>query len=373
MYSLPYKFCLSICIVVITFSQMNYVFFIESTKEKSEKKHLIQLNLSFKGFCYSPFRDLGPIGGELASESLVREDLTILKQLNVANIRTYGVGLNQIIIPKIANEYGITCATGVWIGTNNTENIKEIEKGLSVANVSSMLIIGNEVLFKGDLAETELIEYINHAKNQTSIPVTTAEPWYTWLDHPDLAKISDMLLIHIHPFWESSVFIDEPSGPEILANYTISIFNQVQETFPNKEVIITETGWPSDGRLDCSEETQKQYYKALIPLLLDNCIKYYTFEAFDEIWKHELWQGDQNSDVGPHWGVFKSDRTKKLAIDIFSEWYGGDSSIFCKTTTNTTSQTHQDETTDIYRNYGFEIYWGLSVVLLINIKKRIKE
>jgi exo-beta-1,3-glucanase (GH17 family) len=370
------------------FSQLFFIIVTESTKEDDEKRHIWKFNLrldkliDFKGFCYSPFRGLGPIGGELASESLVREDLNILKHLNVTNIRTYGVGLNQIIIPKIAHEFGISCTTGVWIGTDDTANINEIDEGLSVANISKMLIIGNEVLFKGDLVEAKLIDYIKYAKNQTSIPVTTAEPWYTWLEHPNLANVSDVLLIHIHPFWESLVFIDEPLAPKFLANYTISIFNQVRKAFPDKEIIIAETGWPSAGRRDCNEETQRKHYEALIPLLYENNIKCYAFEAFDEIWKKELWKGNQSFDVGPHWGVFNHDRTGKLSIKVFAEWFGGE----YKTTTvitNPTSQVHQDDIntsntqlnsttiSNIYRSNGLEIFWAISVLLLLlKIKKR---
>ncbi|UCG01823.1 MAG: hypothetical protein JSW11_19730 [Candidatus Heimdallarchaeota archaeon] len=380
------KFWLIICFIVI-FSQINSVIFTESTEE-NEKRHPWELIsrlgklIDFKGFGYSPFRDSGPIGGELASESLVREDFTILKQLNVTNIRTYGVGLNQIIIPKIAHEYGISCATGVWIGTDDNANIKEIEEGLSVANISTMLIIGNEVLFKGDLTDAELIDYIKYTKNQTSIPVTTAEPWYTWLDHPNLANVSDVLLIHIHPFWESPVFIDEPLGPKILVNYTISIFNRVQEKFPNKEIIIAETGWPSAGRQDCSEETQRQYFESLFPLLHENNIKCYAFEAFDEIWKKELWQGNQSFDVGPHWGVFNLNRTGKLSMRVFTEWFGGEYKI-TTVLPYTTSQVNQDATntsdtqlssttkTSVYQSKGFEIFWVILVIKsTIYIKKR---
>lgn len=387
MHAFSSKLYLIVYIVIVIFSQI-LVIATESTRKNDEEKEIWQNKLEleklifFKGFSYSPSRGLGPIGEELASESLVREDLTILKQLNVTNIRTYGVGLNQIIIPKIAHEFGISCVTGVWIGTDNTANINEIKEGLSVTNISSMLIIGNEVLFKGDLDEAELIDYIKYAKNQTSIPVTTAEPWYTWLDHPNLANVSDVLLIHIHPFWESSAFIDEPLGSYYLANYTISVFNQVQEAFPNKEIIIAETGWPSAGRRDCNEETQRKYFEALIPLLHENNIKCYAFEAFDEIWKTELWQGNQSNNVGPHWGVFNLDRTGKLSINVFTEWFGGE----YKTTTvvtNTTSQVHQSDTntsdtqlnsttmSSVYRSNGLEIFWVISVILLIlYIKKR---
>ncbi|MFX0211468.1 MAG: glycosyl hydrolase family 17 protein [Candidatus Hodarchaeota archaeon] len=382
---------LTVCIVIIMFSQILFIA-AESTRNNDEERERWRIKLrlveliSLKGFGYNPFRGFGPIGGELASESLVREDLAILKQLNVTNIRTYGVGLNQIIIPKIAYEFGISCATGVWIGTDDTANINEIEEGLLVTNISSMLIIGNEVLFKGDLAEAELIDYIKYAKNQTSVPVTTAEPWYTWLDHPNLANVSDILLIHIHPFWESPIFIDEPSGPKFLVNYTISIFNQVQEAFPNKEIVIAETGWPSAGRRDCTEETQRQYFEALIPLLHKNHIKCYAFEAFDEIWKKELWQGNQSYDVGPHWGVFNLDRTRKLSIRIFTEWFGGEYKI-TTVLPYTTSQVNQDASntfdtqlssttkTSVYQSNGFEIFWVILVIqsIIYYKKRRIKS
>ena len=391
MHTFSSKIYLIVCIIITIFPQILFIA-TESTRKDDEERNIRQIKLGlkklidFKGFGYSPFRGLGPLGGELASESLVREDLTILKQLNVTTVRTYGVGLNQVIIPKIAHEFGISCATGVWIGTDDTANINEIEEGLSVANISSMLIIGNEVLFKGDLADTELIDYIKYAKNRTSIPVTTVEPWYIWLDHPNLTNVSDKLLIHIHPFWESPVFIDEPLGPKYLSNYTISIFNQVQEAFPNKEIIIAETGWPSAGRRDCNEETQRNYFEALIPLLHEDNIKCYTFEAFDEIWKHELWQGNQSNDVGPHWGVFNLDRTYKLSIKVFVEWFGGE----YKTTTvltNTTSQIYQDNTNTfntqlksstisiVNQSNGFEIFLVISVMLLILYieKRRIKD
>ncbi|UCE13387.1 MAG: hypothetical protein JSV04_14540, partial [Candidatus Heimdallarchaeota archaeon] len=243
-------------------------------------------SLEIQGFSYSPFRSSGPIGGELATETSIREDLTILKQLNVSHIRTYGVGLNQIKIPEIAHELGISCATGVWIGTDHPTNLDEINLGLTMANVSSTLIIGNEVLFSGALSEEQLIDYILYAKNKTTIPIATAEPWYTWLDHPELAEVTDQILIHIHPFWETEVLINE-SGALFQANFTIKKYNQIKNAFPDKEIIITETGWPSSGRGDCTEEYQSQYFDALLPLLSQNYIKCYAFEAFDEPWKNE--------------------------------------------------------------------------------------
>lgn len=331
-------------------------------------------SLEIQGFSYSPFRRSGPIGGELASEIYIREDLTILKQLNVSHIRTYGIGLNQIKIPKIAHELGISCATGIWIGTDHAANLDEINVGLTVANVSSTLIIGNEVLFSESLNEEQLIDYILFAKNKTTIPIATAEPWYIWLDHPELADVTDQILIHIHPFWETLVFMNK-SEALFQANFTIQRYNQIKNAFPEKEIIITETGWPSSGRGDCTEEYQYQYFDALLPLLSQNDIKCYVFEAFDEPWKNELWLRNPNFDVGPHWGVFNVNRTEKLCVQVFSEWFEGEGQTSATTTmskTLTTSQNKSDpiktEISGVTISFGFSI-WVISVLAMLIFKR----
>ncbi|MFX0125572.1 MAG: glycosyl hydrolase family 17 protein, partial [Candidatus Hodarchaeota archaeon] len=267
---------------------------------------------NFHGFCYGTFRGLGPATGEQAKAEYVQEDLEILKRLNVTDIRTYGSGLNQHIIPQIAYDIGINCATGVWLDYNKVNNEIELQLGLSVANVSSMLIIGNEVLLRHDLTETELLEYISDAKNQSSdlIPITTAETYDIWLDHPNLADACDVLLVHVYPFWE---------GIQIAyaASYTIEKLNLVQQAYPNKTIYLAEAGWPSSGRVDCSERYQNLFYEDLLPLVAQNQIKAYFFEAFDEAWKTE-------EGVGPHWGIFNKNRTPKESAMIFEEYFGGE-------------------------------------------------
>ncbi|MFX1282998.1 MAG: glycosyl hydrolase family 17 protein [Promethearchaeota archaeon] len=273
-------------------------------------------SLKFHGLSYGAFRYLGPPNEYIILDN-IQEDLEILKRLNVTDIRTYGMNYDQDLICEVAHELGINCATGIWLEPNNTiqqhfQNSFEIKSALDVANISSLLIVGNEALLRGGgMTENKLLDYISLVKSETSTPVTTAEPWNIWLDHPNLADACDVLFTHVYPFWEAIPL-------EIAATYTIQVFKSVQNAYPDKEVILAEAGWPSSGRADCSEEAQKQYFEDLLPLLIQNDIKSYLFEAFDEAWKI-----NQEGAVGPHWGIFTENRTAKEAAYVFEEYFGG--------------------------------------------------
>ena len=48
----------------------------------------------------------------------------------------------------------------------------------------------------------DLIAKIQRVKREVSVPVTTAEVWDVWLDHPELVSAVDYLAVHILPYWE---------------------------------------------------------------------------------------------------------------------------------------------------------------------------
>ena len=35
------------------------------------------------------------------------------------------------------------------------------------------------------------------------VPVTTAEQWHVWQEHPELGKHVDLIAAHVLPYWES--------------------------------------------------------------------------------------------------------------------------------------------------------------------------
>ncbi len=180
------------------------------------------------------------------------------------------------------------------------------------------LIVGNEVLllghlsYLGDAAEDTLIEYIKQVKDSTELPVTTAESWQVWLDHPELVEHVDSILVHVHPYWEAI-------PAENAANYVIARWRMVKDSFPDKEVFIGETGWPSEGDpfgdAIPSEANQKIFLDTFKRLTEEEGIPYFYFEAFDEKYKVT-----SEGEVGAHWGIYYSDSSiKPLLKDLVPE------------------------------------------------------
>ena len=266
-----------------------------------------------KGVCYGPFRDgQNPDQGIFPSETDIREDMPILKNMAEA-IRTYGVcnGLEKIV--PIANEFDLKVSPGAWICSNYEGNEEEINNLTSLAQNYEVetVIVGNEVVLRyengGDtLTEAELVDYVTRVRENVSVPVTTGEPWHIWDTHPDLVNAVDHILIHIHPYWDG-VSVNNA------ANYAVERYEQIQNKYPHKEVVIGETGWPSEGLPNGeavpSVENQKYFMEEFLKLANEKGISFYYFEAFDEKWKVEP------NGVGPHWGFYNSSRKAKHSID----------------------------------------------------------
>ena len=122
--------------------------------------------LDFRGMAYGPFRGVGPDKTEIVSRANLEEDMGILQEMGVNHIRSYGIGLGLNQIPFIAAQYGITTATGTWIHAGNPDNFGEIDTALTAEDVSSMIIVGNEVLTGGaGFNEAELVGFLEYAQN----------------------------------------------------------------------------------------------------------------------------------------------------------------------------------------------------------------
>ncbi|MHA2243833.1 MAG: glycosyl hydrolase family 17 protein [Candidatus Hodarchaeales archaeon] len=311
--------------IIIVFSQANVSHILalnDNSKPKSTWKQTSS-TLDFHGLCYGAFRYFGPPGEWISSKN-VEEDLEILKQLNVTDIRTYGMNYGQNVIPEIAHEKGINIATGIWLTPNTSIqnhylNEYEITTGLSVADISSALIVGNEVLLRPGMSVSTLIEYISKVQNKTSTPVTTAEPWNIWDQNPQLVNACDVLFVHVYSYWEGK---PSPTYGNMAAEYTVEKIEYLQNKYPYKEIYLAEAGWPSGPRIydpdRYSEPVQKEFYNDLLPMLAEKEIKSYLFEAFDELWKES-----QEPGVGPNWGIFREDRTPKSAAAVLTKYFGG--------------------------------------------------
>jgi len=261
----------------------------------------------FAGVCYSPFRDNEASGFYPTREEL-QEDISLINKL-ANSTRTFRMMSTLMEIPEICQGAGLDCYPGAWISKQNNSNDNEIQRLIQVANQNlscvKRLIVGNEVLLREDLSEDELIDYIWSVKNSTSLPVSTAEVWSVWLGHPQLADNVDFILAHIHPYWDG-IAVEDAAG------YVVDKWDELK-TLYGKEVIIGETGWPTEGdsvgEAVPTEENQRVFLSEFLQLAEGNDIEYFYFEVFDEKWKRI------NYEVEAHWGLYYSNGSLKPLLE----------------------------------------------------------
>jgi exo-beta-1,3-glucanase (GH17 family) len=268
------------------------------------------------GVDYGPYRDgQNPDKGIYPTSAQMQEDMTALKDFTDV-IRTYSVtnGLEDIV--GFAYKQGLKVAPGAWLSDNEYNNDKECNNLIELTGKHDnipFVVVGSEAIYRYEndiaqgLSKDKVIEQINRVKKNVSVPVTTAEPFHIWLNNSDLADAVDLLFINIHPYWEG-IHVDEA------VDHVLQKYREVKDAYPDKCVVISETGWPSDGNSKGQAQPGINNLKTFAKNLIDSARKelmdVFYFEAFDEKWKEE------SNDVGPHWGLYYSDRTQKFPIDL---------------------------------------------------------
>ena len=177
----------------------------------------------------------------------IEDDLTRLAKITDC-VRTYSVdyGLDQIA--GIAARHGLKVMQGLWLSSHAERNRFQIETAIELANrypdTIRAVVVGNEVLLRGEMSAEDLAATLRAVKARVKQPVTYADVWEFWLRHRELAAAADFITIHILPYWE-----DFPIAARNAAAHVGAIRRRVADAFPGKEVIIGEVGWPSAGRM----------------------------------------------------------------------------------------------------------------------------
>ena len=261
------------------------------------------------GYSFSPFRPgQDPRDNRYPSDDDIRGDLQLVSgQTN--NIRTYSVEGSQADIPRLAEEYGLRVTLGVWISPDIERNEREIARAIELANQSRSIVrvlVGNEALYRGEIEPEALIEYIRRVREAVKVPVSTSEQWHIWQEHPELAREVDLIAAHILPYWE---FIPRQHATA----FVLERVQDLKKQFPGKPLLLSEVGWPSNGRArgpaQASPADQAIYLRTLVNALNLRGYNYFIIEAFDQPWKM-----DDEGSVGAYWGVWNLERQPKFAF-----------------------------------------------------------
>ena len=198
---------------------------------------------------YTPFRgSQTPLDPSIVIPAAqIEDDLTRLAQVTDC-IRTYSVDFGLDQIAGIAARHGLKVMQGLWLSSSLLKNQYQIETAVALANkypgTIRSVVVGNEVLLRGDMTATDLASTIRAIKARVHVPVTYADVWEFWLRNTDVANAVDFITIHILPYWE-----DFPIPARSAVAHVEAIRRQVVDAFPGKEVLIGEVGWPSAGRM----------------------------------------------------------------------------------------------------------------------------
>ena len=262
------------------------------------------------GFSYSPFR-LGesPQKGQYPSDDEMRQDLEQMNKLT-DSIRIYTVEGSQADIPRLAEELGLRVTLGIWISPDLERNEREIATAIELANTSRSVVrvvVGNEALFREEVTPEALIQYLDRVRAAVKVPVTTSEQWHIWKEHPELAKHVDLIAAHILPYWEFVPMNDS-------VQFVLDRARELKQQFPRKPLLLSEVGWPSNGRMrggaDATQADQAIYLRTLVNTLNRRGYNYFVIEAYDQPWK----ASDEGS-VGAYWGVFNAERQQKFNFE----------------------------------------------------------
>ena len=262
------------------------------------------LESGMHGLCFSPYMD-GQGPGSQLSEEQVRRRLEII-QPYTKWVRSFSTTEGNEFIPRIAHELGMKTLVGAWLGDDHAKNEVEINGLIQLANegVADILAVGSEVLYRKDLTEEELIDYIEQVK--AACPdkeVGYVDAYYEFENCPNITAACDVILTNCYPFWEGcSLNYSLP--------YMKDMFHRAKHSGKGKRIIVTETGWPSQGApfygAEPSAINAMKYFIDTQVWSKQEDIEIFYFSSFDESWKVGA-----EGDVGAYWGLWDLDERLK--------------------------------------------------------------
>ena len=193
---------------------------------------------------------------------------------------------------------------------NNNLCLEIIQLTKQYSNIIFSVSVGNEarsIWNFNRVSDKRIAELVSSLKKEILQPVTFCEEWKYWLtDLPLTAGAVDFISIHSYPIWND---VDIESA----ITETNRHLEEVKSKYPNKNIIITEAGWPTDTdekkipKEWATITNQNRYVQNIYKWAKKNDTLVFVFEAFDELWK-----GSMNpKDPEKNWGLYFENRCKK--------------------------------------------------------------
>ncbi|MFA5984506.1 MAG: exo-beta-1,3-glucanase [Methylococcaceae bacterium] len=275
---------------------------------------------------FSPYvGDLNPDFGSYPPRELINTLLdNIVRNTPFRCIMTYGVlnGLEYTF--AAAEERHLKVIAIIWLDNDIKVNSQSIQSGIEVAKAFPKTIIklscGSELRTRhGKEFDGEISRCITSLRAAgVTQPITTIDTWWEWCDRSKpcqktiFDKQVDWVGINIFPWWENKYSAAYPcTSAKNAADFHIARMQTLNQTYPDKEIIVTEFGWPNApaGGTEFNKHTKQHCGlagpKNQVRIIQETFKKLakkkwsgVAFEAYSEKWKPT-----QEGGFGDAWGV----------------------------------------------------------------------
>ena len=264
---------------------------------------------------YAPFRRPGQAPFDpllLVPPEQIAADLRLLATLTRC-VRTYGLDHGLDAVPAIARGLGLHVVLGVWVDRDPAANRARLDRALELvrihADVVDLLVVGNEVLLRRELAPDALAALLARAKRESAVPVAYADVWEFWLRHGQVLRGQvDVVAAHILPYWE-----DRPVAVADAIDHVAAIAAALGAVFDPLPVFIAETGWPAAGRQRGpavpGRLEQARFVRELLARQATDPLPFNLIEGFDQPWKRAL-----EGAMGGAWGLFDAQGQARVTL-----------------------------------------------------------
>jgi exo-beta-1,3-glucanase (GH17 family) len=279
---------------------------------------------------FSPYvGELNPTYGPPPSKELIESLLDqLISQTPFRCIMTYGVmdGLEQIFPAAEARQLKVIAI--IWLDNDLAMNTRSIANGIEMARAYPDTIIklscGSEVRTRHNKKfDGEILRCMDSLRRAgVSQPITTIDTWWEWCDRKakcrknSFAKKVDWIGTNIFPWWENKFSGLHPcTTAEQAADYHINRLTDLHKAYPDKEIIVTEFGWPNgpEGGSEMNDHTgqhcgianktnQALVVQTTFKKLAEKNWSGVVFEAFSETWK----PGSEGL-FGSYWGICQNE------------------------------------------------------------------
>lgn len=235
------------------------------------------------GISYSPYNE----DNSCKSASQVAQDLQAISGFSV--IRLYGTDCDQITNVLAATKgKNISLFIGIFDINQVPSECKKISDALNGDwHLVNTISVGNELVNSGQASVGQVLAAISQARAALkaagySGPVVTVDTMVAMKANPELCHASDFCAINCHAFFDGNVL------PEGAGDFVQNWINMVSSAAGGKTVVITETGWPTQGspnnKAVPSKANQSAAMASIQKILGKNVIQY---NAYNDLWKKD--------------------------------------------------------------------------------------